>query len=41
MWMKLEYVIQSEVSQKEKKQILYINVYTWNTKMAQMNLFAG
>ena len=28
-WMKLEPVIQSEVSQKET-QILYINAYIWN-----------
>ena len=28
-WMDLESVIQSEVSQKEKK-ILYINAYMWN-----------
>ena len=28
MWMDLESVIQSEVSQKEKKQI--INIYMWN-----------
>ena len=28
-WMKLEPIIQSEVSQKEKP-ILYINVYIWN-----------
>ena len=26
----LEIVIQSKVSQKEKKQTLYINAYTWN-----------
>ena len=29
-WMDLETVIQSEVSQKEKKQISYINAYIWN-----------
>ena len=29
-WMDPETVIQSEVSQKEKKQILYINAYMWN-----------
>ena len=31
-WMNLEPVIQSDVSQKEKKKprISYINVYTWN-----------
>ena len=43
MWMNLESVIQSEVSQKEKTN-MYINAYTWNPKkkkMVQMNLFAG
>ena len=30
MWIDLESVIQSEVSQKEKKQISYINGYIWN-----------
>ena len=29
MWINLDTVIQSEVSQKEK-QILYINAYMWN-----------
>ena len=29
-WMKLEPIMQSEVSQKEKKPIQYINAYTWN-----------
>ena len=29
-WMDLETVIQSEVSQKEKKQIPYANTYIWN-----------
>ena len=29
MWMSLEPVIQSKVSQKEKN-ILYINTYAWN-----------
>ena len=29
-WMNLETVIQSKVSQKEKKHILYINAYIWN-----------
>ena len=28
-WMELKTVIQSEVSQKEEKQILYINAYMW------------
>ena len=31
-WMDLETVIQSEVSQKEKKQIPYVNTYIWNLK---------
>ena len=30
MWMGIESVIQSEVSQKIEKQILYINAYIWN-----------
>ena len=29
-WMNLEPIIYNEVSQKEKKQILYINTYIWN-----------
>ena len=29
-WMDLETVTQSEVSQEEKKYIIYINVYMWN-----------
>ena len=29
-WMKLEPIIQSEVSQKEKHQIQYTNAYIWN-----------
>ena len=29
-WMNLESLIQSELSQKEKKQVLYINAYIWN-----------
>ena len=32
-WMNLETVIQSEVSQKEEKQILYANTYIWNLKI--------
>ena len=31
-WMDLESVIQSEVSQKDKKQILYADTYIWNLK---------
>ena len=31
-WLDLETVIQSEVSQKEKKQIPYANTYIWNLK---------
>ena len=30
MWMDLETVIRSEVSQKEKNKISYINAYMWN-----------
>ena len=30
MWMDLESVIQSEVSQKEKNQYSNINIYIWN-----------
>ena len=40
MWMDLESVIPSEVSQKEKKQISYINAVE-SRKTVQMNLFAG
>ena len=29
-WMNLEPIIQSEVSQKNENQILYINAYIWN-----------
>ena len=29
-WVSLEPVIQSEVSQKEKNKIWYINAYIWN-----------
>ena len=29
-WMKLESIVQSEVSQKEKTPIQYINTYIWN-----------
>ena len=31
-WMKLEPIIQSEVSQKEKTPIQYTNAYIWNLK---------
>ena len=42
-WMDLEAVIQSEVSQKEKKQIPYANAYIWNLKKKKVliNLVAG
>ena len=44
-WMNLESVIQSEVSQKEEKQIPYANTYIWNLKkkkkLVLMNLVAG
>ena len=40
-WMDLESVIQSEVSQTEKKQIPYANTYIWNLKkMVMKNLGA-
>ena len=41
MWMDLETVIQSEVSQKEKKNIVYQHIYVEPRKMVQMNRFAG
>ena len=28
-WMNLEPIIESEISQKRKKNLLYINEYTW------------
>ena len=31
-WMDLETIVQSEVSQKEKNQILYNNAYMWNVE---------
>ena len=42
-WMDLESVIQSEVSQKEKKQIPYASTHIWNLKkkMVLKNLGAG
>ena len=42
-WMELESVIQSEVSQKEKKRIQYAITYIWNLrekKKVMMNLVA-
>ena len=40
LWMDLESIIQSDVSQKEKNK--YINAYMWNLeKMIQINLFVG
>ena len=36
-WMDLESVIQSEVSQKEKKQMPYANAYIWNLKKGGKN----
>ena len=42
MCMDLDSVIQSEVSQKEKKKnIVYECIYVESRKMVQMNLFAG
>ena len=42
-WVDLDAVIQSEVSQKEKKQILYASTYIWNLKKKRVlkNLGAG
>ena len=39
--MNLEPIIQSEVSQKEKNKLSYINTYIWNQERVLMNLFAG
>ena len=39
-WMDLETVIQSEVSQKEKTNIVYECIYVEPSKMVQMNWFA-
>ena len=43
MWMDLESVAQTEVSQKEKSKIAYVNAYIYmeSRQMVQMNLFAG
>ena len=38
-WMHLETVIQSEVSQKRKTNIIYSRIYVESRKMVQMNLF--
>ena len=35
-WMKLVPIIQSEVSQKNKRQILYVNTYIWASLVAQV-----
>ena len=40
-WMDLETVIQSEVIQKEKKNIIYEHIYVEPRKMVQINWFAG
>ena len=40
MWMDLEAIIQSRVSQKEKMYIVYINTYVDSRKMVWMNPFA-
>ena len=41
-WIDLEPIIQSEISQKEKKQISYISIYIYilSRKMVLMNLFS-
>ena len=41
MWMKLESVIQSEVSQKEKNKYINTHICIESGKMVLMNLFAG
>ena len=42
VWMDLESVIQSEVSQKEKKKYCYINAYYVESReMVQMNIVPG
>ena len=41
MWMDLESVIQSEVSQKEKNKYRILTHIMWNLKMVQRNLFVG
>ena len=41
VWINLESVIQSELSQKEEKKILYNIAYMWTQeKMVQMNWFS-
>ena len=40
-WMKLESVKQSEINQKEKKNILHQQMYVKFRKTVQTNLFAG
>ena len=40
-WMKLEPIIQSEVSQKEKNKYCIQYIYMESRKMVPMNLFAG
>ena len=40
MWMDLESVIQSEVSQKEKNKHRILSIYVESRKMVRMNLFA-
>jgi len=34
-WMNLKVIMQSEISQTEKEQILYNVTYTWNPKIQQ------
>ena len=41
VWMKLEPVIHSEVSQKEKNKYCILTLYVESRKMVQMNIFAG
>ena len=41
MWMNLESVIQSEVSQKEKNKYYILNIYMESRKMVQMKYLQG
>ena len=40
-WMNLEHILQSEVSQKEKYNIVYRCIYMESRKMVLMNLLSG
>ena len=40
-WMNLEPIIQSEVSQKEKDNTIFLHIYTESRKMVLKNLLTG